>query len=564
MKLNGSEIIMECLLEQGVDTVFGYPGGAVLNIYDALYKYSGKIRHILTAHEQGAAHAADGYARATGRPSVVIATSGPGATNLVTGLATAYMDSVPVIAITGNVATDLLGRDSFQEIDITGITMPITKHNYIVKDINALADTVRSAFKIATSGRKGPVLIDIPKDISAQVCEYIYKKPESPVCADESDIDGSAVNELAQMILNAKRPMIYAGGGIISSGACDELKELAETNAIPVSQSIMGLSCFPASSTLNMGMIGMHGSVASNKASVECDLMIVAGARFSDRVAGDRTRFAPQANLVHIDIDDAEFNKNVSCNMYIKGDIKKVLRKLNDAIRSFGAEPKSREDWLKKIAEWKELDKLTPVKILQDKDYVNPYLIIKSLKDTCPNAYVATDVGQHQMWTAQYFGFEKPRHLITSGGLGTMGFGLGAAIGAQIGQPDGRVIHVTSDGSFHMNMNELTTVSSYKLPIVIVLMNNQVLGMVRQWQKAFYDNRFSQTSPDRHTDFENLAKAFGINYIKISTNDEVEGAVKSAFSMNAPVLLDCRISPDVNVLPMIPPGKSAEDIMLEM
>ena len=565
MKLNGSEIIMECLLEQGIDTVFGYPGGAVLNIYDALYKYSDKIRHILTAHEQGAAHAADGYARATGRPSVVIATSGPGATNLVTGLATAYMDSVPVIAITGNVATDLLGRDSFQEIDITGITMPITKHNYIVKDINLLADTIRSAFKIATTGRKGPVLIDIPKDISAQVCEYTYKEPQT--VADTYDgncADDNAINKLAQMILKSNRPMIYAGGGVISSDACGELKMLAETNGIPVSQSIMGLSCFPASSPLNMGMIGMHGSIASNKASVECDLMIVAGARFSDRVAGDRTRFAPNAKLIHIDIDEAEFNKNVSCDMYVKGDMKEVLRKLNSAIQSANIKPISHEDWLKQIAEWKELDKLTPIKMLQDKDYVNPYLVLKSLHDNCPDAYVATDVGQHQMWTTQYFGFEKPRHLITSGGLGTMGFGLGAAIGTQVSQPNGRVILVTSDGSFHMNMNELTTVSSYNLPIVIVLMNNQVLGMVRQWQKAFYGNRFSQTSPNRHTDFESLAKAFGINYIKIAKNDDIDTAVKSAFDMNAPVLLDCRISPDVNVLPMIPPGKSAEDIMLEM
>ena len=565
MKLNGSEIIMECLLEQGIDTVFGYPGGAVLNIYDALYKYSDKIRHILTAHEQGAAHAADGYARATGRPSVVIATSGPGANNLVTGLATAYMDSVPVIAITGNVATDLLGRDSFQEIDITGITMPITKHNYIVKDINLLADTIRSAFKIATTGRKGPVLIDIPKDISAQVCEYTYKEPQT--VADTYDgncADDNAINKLAQMILKSNRPMIYAGGGVISSGACGELKMLAETNGIPVSQSIMGLSCFPASSPLNMGMIGMHGSIASNKASVECDLMIVAGARFSDRVAGDRTRFAPNAKLIHIDIDEAEFNKNVSCDMYVKGDMKEVLRKLNSAIQSANIKPISHEDWLKQIAEWKELDKLTPIKMLQDKDYVNPYLVLKSLHDNCPDAYVATDVGQHQMWTTQYFGFEKPRHLITSGGLGTMGFGLGAAIGTQVSQPNGRVILVTSDGSFHMNMNELTTVSSYNLPIVIVLMNNQVLGMVRQWQKAFYGNRFSQTSPNRHTDFESLAKAFGINYIKIAKNDDIDTAVKSAFDMNAPVLLDCRISPDVNVLPMIPPGKSAEDIMLEM
>ena len=563
MKLNGSEIIMECLLEQGVDTVFGYPGGAVLNIYDALYKYSDKIRHILTAHEQGAAHAADGYARVTGRVGVVIATSGPGATNLVTGLATAYMDSSPVVAITGNVSTDLLGRDSFQEIDITGITMPITKHNYIVKDINNLADTVRSAFKIATTGRKGPVLIDIPKDITAQLCEYIYKKPDK-TAYDESKIDESAVNELAQMILSAKRPMIYAGGGVIASGACDELKELAETNSIPVSQSIMGLSCFPASSPLNMGMIGMHGSIASNRASVECDLMIAAGARFSDRVAGDRSRFAPNAKLVHIDIDEAEFNKNVTCAMYLSGDMKIVLRKLNAAIKSAKAESVSREKWLKQIAEWKELDKLTPIKMLQDKDYVNPYLVIKALHDACPDAYVATDVGQHQMWTTQYFGFEKPRHLITSGGLGTMGFGLGAAIGTQAGEPDGRVILVTSDGSFHMNMNELTTVSSYRLPIVVVLMNNQVLGMVRQWQKAFYGSRFSQTSPDRRTDFESLAKAFGIGYIKIDTNEKIESAVKSAFAMNSPVLLDCRISPDVNVVPMIPPGKSAEDIMLEM
>ncbi len=562
MKLNGSEILLECLLEQGVDTVFGYPGGAVLNIYDALYKYSDKIRHILTAHEQGAAHAADGYARSSGKTGVVIATSGPGATNLVTGLATAYMDSVPVIAITGNVSTDLLGRDSFQEIDITGITMPITKHNYIVKDINLLADTVREAFKIANSGRKGPVLIDIPKDISAQVCEYTRKNPESISYSCEPDV--GQIKELARMIIDAKQPMIYAGGGIISSGACDELKMLAEEMSIPVSQSIMGLSCFPASSPLNMGMIGMHGSIASNNASEQCDLMIIAGARFSDRVAGNRQRFAPNAKLVHLDIDAAEFNKNVTCDMYIQGDMKLILCKLIDALKAINSDYQKRTEWLSKITEWKHEDETLPQSLMQDKDYVNPYLMIKALHDACPDAYVATDVGQHQMWAAQYFGFDRPRHFITSGGLGTMGFGMGAAIGAQIADPDSPTILFTSDGSFHMNLNELVTMSSYDLPVVVVLMNNQVLGMVRQWQKAFYDNRFSQTSPQRKTDFENLAAAFGVDYIRVNTNDDIAGAVRSASQTHRPLLLDCRISPDVNVLPMIPPGKTAQDIMLKM
>lgn len=548
---NGSEILLECLLEQNVDTVFGYPGGSVLYIYDALYKYSEKIKHVLAAHEQGACHAADGYARSTGKTGVVFATSGPGATNLVTGIATAHMDSVPLVAITGNVAVDLLGRDSFQEVDIVGITTPITKHNFIVKDVSELADTVRQAFRIAESGRKGPVLIDIPKDVSAAFCAYKKEVPlplyEAPV-ADREDLE-----EALRLINEAKRPLIYLGGGVIASGATDEIYELAMKRKIPVSMSLMGLGGFPAGNPLSLGMIGMHGSYHANRASHDCDLLIVAGARFSDRVAGNRKQFAPKATILQIDVDQAEINKNVKVDHYINADLKPSLAFLAEKCDSTDC------GFIEEIKSWKLKDVSK-----QADSYPAPRHIIETVSKLDPQPIVVTDVGQHQMWTAQCFPFARPRQLLTSGGLGTMGYGLGAAIGAQCGNPDKRIVLISGDGSFHMNMNELVTLSSYRLPVVIVLMNNGVLGMVRQWQKAFYGNRFSATDPHRGTDMMKLAEAFSITGMVIEKKEDVETVIKAAFAKNAPVLIDCHISPDANVLPMIPPGGSAADIMMEM
>lgn len=555
MKLTGAQILAECLLEQGVDTVFGYPGGAVLNIYDALYQYSDRIRHILTAHEQGAAHAADGYARATGKTGVVIATSGPGATNLVTGIATAYMDSVPVVAITGNVATDLLGRDSFQEVDITGITMPVTKHNFIVKDVADLAPVVRKAFRIARSGRPGPVLIDIPKDITAALCEYEQAeladtKPAKPF----SDADKDKALEL---ILQSQKPLIYAGGGVISSEASEELIAFAERIHAPVCSSVMGLGGFPGNHPQYIGTIGMHGAYETGMATQQSDLILVAGARFSDRVAGDRKRFGENASIIHIDIDRAEIGKNVQVQCSIVGDLKDVLSSLTECI-----EQQNHDAWFKQIEAWRAecmpapgTDGVTP----------DPAHILNVLRTlTGEDDRIVTDVGQHQMWTAQTYRFLKPRTFLTSGGLGTMGYGLGAAVGAQVACPNKRVVLVSGDGSFHMNCNELVTLASYELPIVIVLMNNSVLGMVRQWQKLFYGSRFSQTDPHRKTDFTALAKAYGIEGLCIEKESEVESTLKKAFTMNRPVLVDCRISPDANVLPMIPPGATVDKIITEM
>ncbi|HHW46501.1 MAG TPA: biosynthetic-type acetolactate synthase large subunit [Clostridiales bacterium] len=550
---NGAEILLECLLEHNVDTVFGYPGGAVLNIYDALYKYSDKIRHILTAHEQGASHAADGYARATGKTGVVFATSGPGATNLVTGLATAYMDSIPVVAITGNVANDLLGRDSFQEVDITGITTPITKHNFIVKDVNDLADTVRQAFKIAQSGRKGPVLIDIPKDVTAAKCEYHPQKPlTTEIRFDDFDSD---IKSAVELIEKAKRPLLFLGGGVIASGASGEATAFARKRNIPVTMSLMGLGGFPSEDPLNLGMIGMHGSYHSNHSSHLCDLLIACGVRFSDRVAGNRKLFCPNAKIIHIDIDPSEFNKNVFADLTIHGDLKDILGKLTQQIS-----PSSNSDWIDEIKSWK-LKK--PSK--QNNDSLpKPRSVIKAVHKLFGDSIVVTDVGQHQMWVAQCYPFSYPRQLLTSGGLGTMGYGLGAAIGAQIACPQKRVVLFTGDGSFHMNMNELVTVSSYNLPIVIILMNNTVLGMVRQWQKRFYQSRFSATDPKRKTNYIKLAETFGICGMTIETEDDIEPVISKAYNLNKPVLIDCRISPDANVLPMIPPGGIATDMILEM
>lgn len=553
MKLNGSQIILEVLLEQNVDTVFGYPGGTVLNIYDELYKYSDKINHILTSHEQGAAHAADGYARATGKVGVCFATSGPGATNLVTGIATAYMDSSPVVAITGNVSTNLLGRDSFQEIDITGVTMPITKHNFIVKDIEELAPTLRKAFSIANSGRKGPVLVDVPKDITAQEYEY---EPLPAQHDDEVQMPKEHCTQRAvEVIREAEKPLIYIGGGCILSDCEKELLAFAERIDAPVVTSMMGLGAFPANHPLYVGMIGMHGVFEANKAAYQSDVLIVCGARFSDRVAGNRFKFAPNSKIVHIDIDGAEMDKNVFSEYHLRADLKGALsRMLKDLPQA------SHDEWKNEVNIWRR-----PLMTADTQGFVNPQKLIQAVDaQTADDDIIVTDVGQHQMWVAQYYRFIKPRTLVTSGGLGTMGFSMGAAIGASLGKQDKKVVLFAGDGGFHMNMSELATMASYHIPVVMFIMNNTVLGMVRQWQKLFYDNRFSQTDPHRKTDFVALAKAFGVEAMKIETNDEIDDVVKQALSMNAPVLVEVKISPDVNVLPMIPSGGSHTDTIEDM
>ena len=552
MKLNGAEILVECLLEQGVDTVFGFPGGAVLNIYDALYKYQEKIRHILTSHEQGASHAADGYARASGKVGVCLATSGPGATNLVTGIATAYMDSIPMVAITGNVALNLLGKDSFQEVDITGITMPITKHNFIVKDVNDLADIVRKAFRIAKEGRPGPVLIDIPKDITAQKTEYVKKEAEVIERSVEY-INDNAVTGAIKLLNNSDRPIIYAGGGVSTSDACEELFELVEKLRAPVTLSLMGMGAFPATHELYTGMVGMHGTKASNMAVTECDLLVAIGARFSDRVISKLERFAPSAKILHIDIDAAEVNKNIKSECHIIGDVKKVLSRINKSI-----ETRDRSQWLSFI---KELIEKYPLS--KDSEDLTPQFILDKIYEiTQGDAILSTEVGQHQIWTAQYYKFTKPRTLITSGGLGTMGFGLGASMGAQIARPDKRVFNIAGDGSFRMNLNELATAVEYNLPIIVVIMNNHALGMVRQWQNMFYDKRFSHTTLDRGTDFVKLAEAFGACGFNLTKKEDTERIITEALSLNRPVVINCEIDKDLKVWPMVPPGAALEDVLV--
>lgn len=552
MELKGSEIIAECLLEQGVDTVFGYPGGAVLEIYDALYKYSDKIKHIMTAHEQGASHAADGYARATGKTGVVIATSGPGATNLVTGIATAYMDSIPMVAITGNVGRALLGKSSFQEVDIAEIVKPVTKKSFQVTAMEELAPTIRKAFQIAGSGRKGPVLIDVPKDITAMKTEYTKQQPlpYEPIAEPKAE----DIDEVVKLLENCQRPVIYAGGGVISGNASKELTEFAEILDAPVCCSLMGMGDISGDHPLFAGNLGMHGAVETGMAIKDADLIVAAGARFSDRVAGDTEKFGANARIIHLDIDLKEINKNVKVDSWLLGDIKELLSELKAKLTQ-----QNHEQWKK------ELSKYTTVTEVKDGKYITPQEILRAVEELRgDNDIVVTDVGQHQMWAAQECRFRAPRTFLTSGGLGTMGYGMGAAIGAYMGCPDKKVFLTTGDGSFHMNMNEMVTLKSYDIPVIIMVFNNTVLGMVRQWQKLFYGRRFSQTDPHRATDFVAAAKAFGIEGFSVSEEKDIMPTLKKAVELNAPVLIDFHISPDANVLPMIPPGKDVDDIILEL
>ena len=551
MKLTGSQIVLEVLLEHGVDTVFGYPGGTALNIYDELYKYSDKIHHVLTAHEQGAAHAADGYARATGKTGVVMSTSGPGATNLVTGIATAWMDSTPLVAICANVPDNMIGKDSFQEISITGVTMGITKHNFFVNDINDLADTIREAFQIAGSGRKGPVLIDITKDVTATTAEYVKKKP-LPLRKIQP-VSKKYVEEIAGFINNSERPVIYAGGGIIAAKAWDDLANLVKKADIPVVHTLMAAGVI-GNDRRNLGMIGMHGNVAANRAVDQADLVIALGARFSDRVALNTEKFARRARIVQVDVDISEINKNVMVDRYCVGDTKDFLKKVLPLVNKT-----THKEWDDRIMNWRAKEHIAE----NDPDAkLKPSQIIEVLnrlggKDTI---YV-TDVGQHQMWAAQYLNHNKPKKFITSGGLGTMGFGYGAAIGAKMGCPKERVIHITGDGSFHMNLNECCTAVSENLPIITVIFNNKVLGMVYQWQTLFYGKRYASTTPERKTDYVKLAEGFGGKGYKATTPKEFEEAFKKALKAKGPVWIDCEISREEMVLPMIPGGKSVDDMI---
>ena len=549
MVLNGADILIRCLREQGTDTVFGYPGGCVLDIYDAIYR-DGTLKHVLTAHEQGAAHAADGYARATGKTGVVIATSGPGATNLVTGIATAYMDSVPLVAVTGNVTVSNLGRDSFQEVDIAGVTMPVTKHNYIVKDVKQLAATVREAFYIANAGRKGPVLIDIPKNIQTEKCEYeeTPRKRHTPKPVSPASLAG-----VKAALEGAKRPLILAGGGVIGADAAENLAAFAKKMQAPVCSTLMGLGAYPASDKQFLGMIGMHGTDAAAKAFRRADVIVACGMRFSDRVAGDRAKFREGKTIVQFDVDAAEIDKNVTTDLSVMADLNEIFKALLPQLGQA-----ERREWLKEVAAYRDYE-------AEHFDSSLPaYKILSALqKFTDADTPVATDVGQHQMWAAQYCKFEKPRTFVTSGGLGTMGFGMGAAIGACVGTGR-RTVLVTGDGSFHMNLNELCTAVSQNLPLVILLMDNNTLGMVRQWQTLFYGKRYSQTTLDRKTDYVKLAEAFGAKGYVIAGDADVEPILKKAFAEKMPVLVDCKIGIDDKVLPMIPPGKTFDDIITKL
>ena len=549
MQLNGAEIVIECLKEQGVDTVFGYPGGAILNVYDELYKHRDEIRHILTSHEQGAAHAADGYARATGKVGVCLATSGPGATNLVTGLATAYMDSIPVVAITCNVGVPLLGKDSFQEIDIAGVTMPITKYSFIVKDVNQLADTIRKAFRIAKMGRPGPVLIDIPKDVTAKKAEYEKENP-GVYNREFTHIDEKEIAAAAEMIRVSEKPFIFVGGGAVLSEASKELKEFVEKMDAPVTDSLMGKGAFPGIDPRYTGMLGMHGTKASNYGVSECDLLVVVGARFSDRVTGNTSTFAKNAKILQIDIDPAEMNKNIIIDQGVVGDIKAVLRKLNEVLPQ-----QDHTEWMKKIQDYKEK---YPLKY-HDGVLTGPFVVEEIYRQTKGDAIITTEVGQHQMWAAQYFKYTKPRTLLTSGGLGTMGYGLGAAIGAKTGCPDKTVINVAGDGCFRMNMNELATAVRHEVPVIEVVINNHVLGMVRQWQDLFYDERYSATVLRDAVDYVKLAEAMGAEGMRATTQEEFREAFAKALASGRPVLIDCMIDCDDKVWPMVAPGAAISE-----
>ena len=548
MQLTGAEIIVECLKEQGVDTVFGYPGGTILNVYDALYQHQNEIFHVLTSHEQGAAHAADGYARATGKVGVCMATSGPGATNLVTGIATAYMDSIPVVAITANVNLPSLGKDSFQEVDIAGVTMPITKHGYIVKDVRILADTIRKAFQIAASGRPGPVLVDVTKDVTAAVCEYTPVKPEKP--RHQNRFTETELEEALKLLQSAKRPFLYVGGGAVLSGASEQVRVFARLLDAPVCDSLMGKGAFDGTDPRYTGMIGMHGTKASNLGVSGCDLLVALGARFSDRVVGNVKTFASRAKILHIDVDAAEINKNVRADASLVGDLKDVLNLLNERLPQ-----QSHEKWMAHIMELKEEYPLS-----YDKSQLSgPYIIEELERLTQGKAVITTDVGQHQMWTAQYYHFIQPRTFLSSGGLGTMGYGLGACIGAKMGRPDKICVNIAGDGCFRMNMNELATASRYQIPVIQIVFNNHVLGMVRQWQTLFYGHRYSQTVLSDRVDFCKVAEGLGCRAIRVTKKEEVVPALKEAIAENGPVLIECVIPEDDKVFPMVSPGGSISE-----
>ena len=548
MQLTGAEIVIECLKEQGVDTVFGYPGGAILNVYDELYKHSDEITHILTSHEQGAAHAADGYARATGKVGVCFATSGPGATNLVTGIATAYMDSIPVVAITCNVGVALLGKDSFQEIDIAGITMPITKHNYIVKDVKDLADAIRKAFVIAQTGRPGPVLIDIPKDVTANKTEYVPEKiapvqPSEDICREDLD------HALA-MIRESKKPYIFVGGGAVLSGASKELYEFVKKVDAPVTDSLMGKGAFPGTDDLYTGMLGMHGTKTSNYGVSECDLLIVLGARFSDRVTGNAKKFASHAKILQFDVDAAEMNKNVLIDEGVIGDLKVVLSQINKEL-----EQQDHAEWIAKIRDYKEKYPLT----YHPEGLTGPYVVEEIYRQTEGKAIIVTEVGQNQMWAAQFYKYTEPRTLLTSGGLGTMGYGLGASLGAKMGRPDKVVVNVAGDGCFRMNMNEIATAVRYNIPVIEVVVNNHVLGMVRQWQDLFYGQRYSATVLNDAVDFVKLAEAMGAAGFRATSREEFQEIFAKALQLGKPVVIDCQIDSDEKVWPMVAPGAAISE-----
>ncbi len=548
-KLNGSEIVIECLKEQGVDTVFGYPGGAILNIYDALYKHQDEITHILTSHEQGAAHAADGYARATGKVGVCLATSGPGATNLVTGIATAYMDSIPVVAITCNVGVSLLGKDSFQEIDIAGVTMPITKYNFIVKDVTKLASVMRRAFKIARSGRPGPVLVDITKDVTAAMCDYEYQAPEE-VRRQTDTITEEDMERAILMIKDSQKPFIFVGGGANLSDAAEEVRAFAHKIQAPVADSLMGKGAFDGTDELYTGMAGMHGTKTSNFGITECDLLIVVGARFSDRVIGNASKFAQNAKILQLDIDPAEINKNIRVDASIIGDVKIILRKLNARL-----DPQNHDEWLAHIDRMKYMYPLR-----YNKELLTGPGVIEDIYDvTNGDAIIVTEVGQHQMWAAQYYKYKNPHTLLTSGGLGTMGYGLGAAIGAKMGRKDKIVINVAGDGCFRMNMNEIATATRYNIPVIEVVVNNHVLGMVRQWQTLYYGKRYSHTVLNDQVDFVKVAEAMGAKGYRVTKKEEFKDVLKEAIALNIPVLIDCQIHCDDKVFPMVSPGAPISD-----